>query len=68
MPAGLRESRGWAEGSVLLLLETNDGVMLMTRDELERQVHAEFAGADLVNELLAERHAEAAKDAEDERI
>jgi hypothetical protein len=42
--------------------------MLMTRDELERQVHAEFAGADLVNELLAERHAEAAKDAEDERI
>jgi AbrB family looped-hinge helix DNA binding protein len=63
LPADLRESRGWPEGSVLLLLETDEGVLLLTRDELERQVHADFAGLDLVTELLEQRRTEAAKDA-----
>jgi UDP-N-acetyl-D-mannosaminuronic acid transferase (WecB/TagA/CpsF family) len=47
----------------LVLLETDDGVTLISRDELERQVQAEFAGADLVTELLAERRAEAEREA-----
>jgi hypothetical protein len=59
LPAGLRQSRGWPEGSVLLLLETDDGVLLTTRDDLERQVRAELAGANLVADLLEERRAEA---------
>jgi len=63
LPADLRAARGWTEGSVLLLLETEDGVLLVTRDDLERQVQSELAGSDLVNELLAERRAEALADA-----
>jgi AbrB family looped-hinge helix DNA binding protein len=63
LPAELRQARGWVEGTVLLLLETEDGVALVTRDELERQVQAELAGAGLVAQLLAERRAEAARDA-----
>jgi AbrB family looped-hinge helix DNA binding protein len=63
LPSDLRQARGWIEGTVLVLLETDDGVTLISRDELERQVQAEFAGADLVTELLAERRAEAEREA-----
>jgi hypothetical protein len=47
----------------LLLLETESGVELITRDALEQRVHDAAAGTSgVVAELLAERRAEAAKD------
>jgi AbrB family looped-hinge helix DNA binding protein len=63
LPTDLRQSRGWAAGSVLLLLETDGGVELITRDELERRVHDAASGTrGVVDELLAERRAEAARE------
>jgi len=63
VPAEVRERAGIAEGAVLILLETPDGIVLLTREQLARRVRADLAGLDLVNELLAERRA--AADAED---
>jgi AbrB family looped-hinge helix DNA binding protein len=63
LPADLRQERGWSEGTVLLLLETETGVELLTRDALEKRVHAAAAGiTGVVAELLAERRAEAARE------
>ena len=63
IPAELRERAGLATGTVLCLLETPGGLVLMRREQLRDRVRAELAGLDLVSELLAERRAEA--DAED---
>ena len=63
IPAELRERAGLAEGTTLILLETPGGLVLLTRPQLQALVRADLAGLDLVDELLAERHA--AADAED---
>jgi hypothetical protein len=60
VPAAVRERAGIVEGTVLVLLETAGGLVLLTRDQLRDRVRAELAGADLVTELLAERRANAA--------
>ena len=62
IPAELRERAGLAEGTVLVLLETPTGLVLLTRPQLQELVRADLAGLDLVAELLAERHTEAAAD------
>lgn len=63
LPADLRKQRRWVEGTVLLLLETEGGVELITRDELEKQVLSQSDGTtDVVGELIAERRAEAARE------
>ena len=64
LPAAIRQSRNWTEGTVLIAVDTDDGVLLLTRDELERKVLAEFAGKGngIVDELIDERHAEAARE------
>jgi bifunctional DNA-binding transcriptional regulator/antitoxin component of YhaV-PrlF toxin-antitoxin module len=64
VPAALRDSRGWTDDTVLIFIDEPDGVRLMSRDDLERQVLAEMAGGpSLVDELLAERRAEVLRDA-----
>jgi AbrB family looped-hinge helix DNA binding protein len=60
IPAGLRERAGLTEGTPLVLLETPNGLVLLTRSQLQELVRADLAGLDLVGELLAERSAEAA--------
>ena len=62
IPAELRERAGLAEGTVLVLLETPSGLVLLTRPQLQELVRADLAGLDLVAELLAERRTEAAAD------
>jgi bifunctional DNA-binding transcriptional regulator/antitoxin component of YhaV-PrlF toxin-antitoxin module len=62
VPAALREQAGWDQGTVLIMLETDTGVVLMTRDQLHEHVRRDLAGVDLVGELLAERRAAAAKE------
>ena len=63
IPAEVRDRAGLAEGTVLCLFETPNGLVLMKREQLRDRVRAELAGLDLVSELLAERRVEA--DAED---
>ena len=59
MPAEVRERAGLREGTPLVLIEAPDGLVLLTRDQLKARVRADLAGADLVQELLAERRAQA---------
>jgi AbrB family looped-hinge helix DNA binding protein len=57
LPVGIRERRNWSEGTTLIAIETDRGVILTTRDELERIVREQLAGNDVVAELLSERRA-----------
>jgi AbrB family looped-hinge helix DNA binding protein len=60
IPADLRDRAGLTEGTALILLETPNGLVLLTRPQLQDRVRAELAGLDLVDELLAERRTAAA--------
>ena len=55
MPAEVRARRGLVAGTQRMLLETPDGLLLLTREQLLDRVRADLAGLDLVGELLAER-------------
>lgn len=68
VPADLRERAGLAEGTPLILIETDDGLLMFTREQLERRVRSDLAGIDLLGELSADRRAAAAaEDAELDR-
>lgn len=60
VPAEVRERAGITEGTVLVLLDTPTGLVLLTREQLRQRVRDDLAGTDLVTELLAERRANAA--------
>lgn len=62
IPVEVRDRAGLAEGTPVVLLETQAGIVLLTRSQLRDRVRADLAGLDLVGELLAERRAEAADD------
>ena len=55
VPAEVRDRAGLVEGTILILLETPNGLVLLTRDQLRSRVRNELAGLDLVAELLADR-------------
>ena len=55
VPAEVRERAGLAVGTPLVLLDTPEGLVLLTREQLRTRVRAELEGLDLVSELLAER-------------
>ncbi|HUP69393.1 MAG TPA: AbrB/MazE/SpoVT family DNA-binding domain-containing protein [Acidimicrobiales bacterium] len=60
VPADVRERTGISEGTVLVMLETPTGLVLLTREQLRDRVRAELADVDLVTELLAERRRQSA--------
>lgn len=62
LPAALRENKNWGEGTTLVALETERGVVLTTRSELQAVVRAQLAGKDIVGDLLRGRRAEASRD------
>ena len=65
VPAAVRERAGLVAGSPMVLLESPDGLVLLTREQLRDRVRKDLAGLDLVNELLADRRRVAAiEDAE----
>jgi AbrB family looped-hinge helix DNA binding protein len=55
VPADVRERAGIVEGTPLVLLETPDGLVLMTRGQLRNRVREELSGVDLVGELIRDR-------------
>ncbi|MFT5221827.1 MAG: AbrB family looped-hinge helix DNA binding protein [Glaciecola sp.] len=55
VPAEVRDRRHLDAGTVLTLIETDDGLVLLTRDQLKRRVRADLGGLDLVGDLLVER-------------
>lgn len=63
IPAPTRAHQRWTEGTALIGVETEGGVVLMSREQAEERVAASVEGRDLVGELIAERRAEARRDA-----
>ncbi len=59
VPAEVRERAGLSEGTPLVMVESDDGLVLMTREQLKARVRADLAGLSLVEELLADRRAAA---------
>ena len=55
VPAEVRERAGIVEGTPLVLLETPDGLVLMTRGQLRNRVREELSGVDLVGQLIRDR-------------
>lgn len=62
LPAEVRERAGLAEGTVMVLLDSPDGLALLTREQLKARVRAEVAGSSLVEELIRARRAQAARE------
>jgi AbrB family looped-hinge helix DNA binding protein len=58
VPAELRRDVGWTEGRRLHFIQTDAGVVVMTRDQLKDFVRRDLQGLNLVEELLAERRAD----------
>jgi AbrB family looped-hinge helix DNA binding protein len=59
LPADIRERAGIGEGTELIVIETPDGLALLTREQLKRRVRSELAGPSLVADLVDERRAAA---------
>lgn len=62
IPAGIRARHGWQEGTTLLTIDTETGVVLMERDDALRLVREQLAGSDPVADLLRDRRREARLD------
>ena len=62
IPAEVRAEHGLDEGTQLILLDTANGLVLLTREQLRDRVRSDLAGHDLVAQLLEDRRREAAAD------
>jgi bifunctional DNA-binding transcriptional regulator/antitoxin component of YhaV-PrlF toxin-antitoxin module len=60
VPAELRASVGFVEGTPLVLIEAGGGVVVVTREQLKALVRADLAEKDLVGDLLADRRRQSA--------
>lgn len=67
VPAELRERLNLRPGSPMLMVETPQGIILATREQVRQLVQERLAGPSLVGELLAERRREATGDDADSR-
>lgn len=62
MPSELRTHAGLLPGTLVTLIESPDGIVLLTREQLKRMVRRDLAGVDLVADLLADRRRAADED------
>ncbi|MEY3734649.1 MAG: hypothetical protein RL347_2008 [Actinomycetota bacterium] len=62
LPADVRERYGIGEGTELVLVDSPEGLALLTRDQLKRRVRANLAGPSLVEDLLADRRSAAERE------
>ena len=67
IPQKIREAEGLNRGDTLVLFRDEDGLTLMTRDQLKKKVRAGIKHPEksLVDELIADRRAEALRDMEE---
>jgi len=59
IPAPLREKYELNAGTPIVLLETQWGLELITRNQLLARVRADCAGSDMLSDLFADRRREA---------
>lgn len=68
IPAGLRRELGFKDGDTLVVERVGNGAVLKTYEQVVREVQAEFktmlgdSSRSMVDELIAERRAEAARE------
>ncbi len=55
LPAAVRQRAGLEVGTKLCLLETPNGLVLLTRAQLRERVRKDLAGVDLLESLLEDR-------------
>jgi bifunctional DNA-binding transcriptional regulator/antitoxin component of YhaV-PrlF toxin-antitoxin module len=60
VPSDLRARAGLLPGTPLTLIESPDGIVLLTREQLKRMVRRDLDGVDLVADLVADRRRAAA--------
>lgn len=60
LPASVLERLGWSPGSAPILTETEDDVLLTDRATALSRARSLIGGRPLVDELIADRHREAA--------
>ena len=60
VPVDVRVRAQLESGTPLILVETEQGIILLTREQARTRIAASLQGADLVTALLAERRADAA--------
>lgn len=62
VPAALRQRLHLEAGTPLVMIETELGVVLATREQLKSLVRSQLLGLDLVDELLKDRRRQAGAD------
>ena len=62
VPADVRQRAGLDEGTPRVLVEADDGLVLLTREQLRARVRQNLSGHDLVGELLTERRLDAVRE------
>jgi len=69
VPTAVRERAGLAAGLPMVLFESPDGLVLLTREQLRDRVRNDLKGLDLVEQLLTDRRrAAAVEDGESEGV
>lgn len=62
VPAELRVRQQWEQGTPLLFIETDRGVVLTTREQAKKLLREQLTGPSLVDELVADRREAAHRD------
>lgn len=62
VPQELRERAGLEPGTALVLVETDGGLVMLTRSQAKERIRSDLSGTDLVAELLADRRRAAAQE------
>lgn len=62
VPAALRAQQKWEQGTPLLFIETEHGVILTTRLQAKQLIRRQLAGESLVDALIDERRVAAASE------
>ncbi|MBL5975317.1 MAG: AbrB/MazE/SpoVT family DNA-binding domain-containing protein [Candidatus Leucobacter sulfamidivorax] len=62
VPAELRVRQQWDQGTPLLFIETDRGVVLTTREQAKKLLREQLTGPSLVDELVADRREAAHRD------
>ena len=65
VPADVRSRHRLVEGASLALIDTGEGLVLMTREQLHGRVRGQLEGHDLVADLIADRRRAAAAEGAD---
>lgn len=58
LPIEVRERHGWEQGTPLVAVDSDEGLLVMSVAESLAKLRARISGRDLVDELLTERRAE----------